>query len=41
MVKIGETTVVNPGSEYPDGVLRGALIDLNADGIKGYVPTSG
>lgn len=41
VVKIGETTVVNPGSEYPDGVLRGALIDLNADGIKGYVLTSG
>ncbi len=41
VVKIGRTVVVNPGSEYPDGVLRGALIDLNAKGIKGYVLTSG
>ena len=40
-VKIGRTLAINPGSEYPDGVLRGALIDLNAKGIKGYVLTSG
>jgi Icc-related predicted phosphoesterase len=39
--KIGRTLVVNPGSEYPDGVLRGALIDFNDNGIKGYVLTSG
>jgi Icc-related predicted phosphoesterase len=41
VTKIGRTLVVNPGSEYPDGVLRGALIDLNDSGIKGYVLTSG
>ncbi len=41
VTKIGRTLVVNPGSEYPDGVLRGALIDLNDDGIKGYVLTAG
>lgn len=41
VTKIGRTLVVNPGSEYPDGVLRGALIDLNDNGIKGYVLTSG
>ncbi len=40
-VKIGRTLAINPGSEYPDGVLRGALIDLDAKGIKGYVLTSG
>ena len=28
-VKIGRTTCVNPGSEYTEGVLRGALIDLH------------
>lgn len=41
VTKIGRTLVVNPGSEYPDGVLRGALIDFNDNGIKGYVLTSG
>jgi Icc-related predicted phosphoesterase len=41
VTKIGRTLVVNPGSEYPDGMLRGALIDLNDNGIKGYVLTSG
>ncbi len=41
VTKIGETLVINPGSEYPDGVLRGALIDFNDEGIKGYVLTAG
>jgi Icc-related predicted phosphoesterase len=41
VTKIGRTLVVNPGSEYPDGMLRGALIDFNDNGIKGYVLTSG
>ena len=41
VTKIGRTLVVNPGSEYPDGILRGALIDFNNEGIKGYVLTSG
>ena len=40
-VKIGRTLAINPGSEYPDGVLRGVVCDLNTDGIKGYVLTSG
>jgi uncharacterized protein len=41
VTKIGRTLVVNPGSEYPDGILRGAIVDFNANGIKGYVLTSG
>lgn len=41
VTKIGRTLVVNPGSEYPDGILRGAIIDFNDNGIKGYVLTSG
>lgn len=41
VTKIGRTLVVNPGSEYPDGILRGALIDFNDNGVKGYVLTSG
>ncbi|MEE9599293.1 MAG: hypothetical protein V3V66_02425 [Anaerolineales bacterium] len=27
--KIGRTTIVNPGSEYAEGLLRGAVIDLD------------
>jgi len=41
VVNIGRSVVINPGSEYPDGILRGALIDLDGSGIKGYVLTSG
>jgi Icc-related predicted phosphoesterase len=29
--KLGATTIVNPGSEYAEGILRGALIDLSAE----------
>jgi Icc-related predicted phosphoesterase len=28
--KLGKTTIVNPGSEYAEGILRGAVIDLYA-----------
>jgi len=32
--KLGKTTIVNPGSEYAEGLLRGAVIDLDAqDGL--------
>jgi Icc-related predicted phosphoesterase len=27
--KLGETTIVNPGSEYAEGLLRGAIIELD------------
>lgn len=37
---IGRTICINPGSEYPDGVLRGAIIDFDRNGVKGYVLTS-
>jgi Icc-related predicted phosphoesterase len=29
---IGKTMCVNPGSEYPEGILRGAIVDLAGDG---------
>jgi len=38
---IGRTLCINPGSEYPDGVLRGAIVDFDRKGVKGYVLTSG
>ena len=37
---IGRTVCINPGSEYPDGVLRGAIVDFDRNGVKGYVLTS-
>jgi len=39
--KIGRTLCINPGSEYSEGVLAGAVVDLNENGVKGYVLTSG
>lgn len=39
--KIGPTLAINPGSEYPDGVLRGAVVDLDEEGVNSYVLTTG
>ncbi len=40
-VKIGRTLCINPGSEYGEGILRGALINLDEKGIKSYILTQG
>ena len=40
-VSIGRTTAVNPGSEYGEGVLKGALIRLGGGRIHSYQATSG
>jgi hypothetical protein len=40
-VTINRTVCINPGSEYSEGVLRGALIDLQDSKVKSYVLTSG
>ncbi len=34
--KIGKTIVLNPGSEYGEGLLRGYIIDLTRDGLEKY-----
>jgi len=39
--KIGRTLCINPGSEYPQGILKGALIVLGKDKIKSFALTSG
>jgi Icc-related predicted phosphoesterase len=39
--KIGRTTCINPGSDYTDGTLRGAIIALRADSVKGVQRTTG
>jgi uncharacterized protein len=41
VAKIGRTICINPGSEYPDGILSGAIVDFDRRGVKGYVLTSG
>jgi len=41
LVKIGRTTVINPGSEYGEGVLRGCLVTLEPGKVVGYQMTSG
>jgi Icc-related predicted phosphoesterase len=40
-VKIGRTLCINPGSEYGDGILRGALINLDDRDIRSYLLTQG
>jgi hypothetical protein len=39
--KIGRTTCVNPGSDYTDGTLRGAVIALQGNTVKGVQRTTG
>ncbi len=39
--KIGQSLCLNPGSEYQEGVLRGALITLDSGKLKNYLLTSG
>ena len=39
--KIGRTFLINPGSEYSEGVLRGAIVNLTKKGIMNYQLVSG
>ncbi|HLI05665.1 MAG TPA: hypothetical protein VKV40_03775 [Ktedonobacteraceae bacterium] len=39
--KIGRTLCINPGSDYGEGVLHGALVILNKGKLKGYQMVSG
>jgi hypothetical protein len=40
-VRIGRTLCLNPGSEYGDGILRGALVNLEGNKVKTFILTSG
>lgn len=40
-VKINRTTCINPGSEYPSGILRGVIVNLLKDKVLSYQFTSG
>jgi len=39
--KIGRTTAINPGSEYGDGNLRGALVNLKGSKLLSYQLVNG
>lgn len=39
--KIGRTLCINPGSEYGEGVLRGALLNIDEKGVKSHLLTQG
>jgi Icc-related predicted phosphoesterase len=39
--RLGRTTAINPGSEYGEGVLKGALIRIGGGRIHSYQATSG
>ena len=39
--KIGKTTIINPGSEYSEGILKGVVVMLDKGKIQDYVFTSG
>jgi len=38
---LGRTLCLNPGSEYGEGILRGALLELDAKSVRSYQFTSG
>jgi Icc-related predicted phosphoesterase len=40
-VKIGRTLCINPGSEYGEGILRGALLNIDEKGVKSHLLTGG
>jgi Icc-related predicted phosphoesterase len=39
--KVGRTTILNPGSEYSEGILKGAVIVLEKGKVQDYIFTSG
>jgi len=39
--RIGRTICLNPGSEYTEGYLRGAIVNLDRDKVESYALTSG
>ncbi len=40
-LKIGRTLCLNPGSEYSEGILRGALVELGDGAVKNFLLTQG
>ena len=40
-IKLGRTLCINPGSEYTEGILRGAIVDIDGKKIDDYLLTAG
>ena len=40
-LKVGRTLCLNPGSEYSEGILRGALVELDDGEVKNFLLTQG
>ena len=40
-LKVGRTLCLNPGSEYSEGILRGALVELDDGTVKNFLLTQG
>ena len=40
-VKLGRTLCINPGSEYGEGILRGALVQIGRKGVEDFLLTEG
>jgi Icc-related predicted phosphoesterase len=40
-IRVGRTTAINPGSEYGEGILKGALVRIGGGRIHSYQATSG
>ena len=40
-IKIGRTLCINPGSESSEGILKGAMVNLEDDRVKSHLLTSG
>lgn len=40
-VKLGRTLCINPGSEYTEGILRGAVVDIDGKKVDDYLLTAG
>jgi uncharacterized protein len=41
VARIGQTFCINPGSEYGEGIMRGALVNIDDKGYKSYQFVSG
>ena len=39
--KLGRTVVVNPGSQYPEGILQGSILTLNRSKVTSHRFVSG
>ena len=39
--KVGRTTIINPGSEYSEGILKGVVVMLEKGKVQDYIFTSG